>query len=423
MSSWVEKLENHPLHETLAQLLNWVQIEVDEITDDISEVRRFENIIRRVQANLQSTDPELVAFGELDAFNNALRHQNIWQQVSTFSNNGNATHIRNANNHLTNSLNGKRWLIAPSIVGEQVEQEHLREAYDDLADKFQLLKEKLGNLEKEKTDLETTIENRRQEVDQQISQWQQQFSEAQEKRSENYQDWKNNLEKNVSESNKELVNKTESTLEKLESDTSTFLLRLSEQSEQKHNRIQELYELASGDSISGGYAKTAKEESDQANLWRKISIGFIVVTVIWLLSAFWLYSSGGFHTVVSQIASPTEVASENIGINLASLDWSRYLLTFSITGVLLFGAGYAGQQSTRHRDEARRTQRFALQVKALDPYISSLPEEEQIHIKKSLTEKFFDGVGERSSSDGEIHIPASMTGKLFQAVIDNVKGK
>lgn len=265
MSSWAEKLENHPLHETLIQLLNWVQVEVDEITDDISEVRRFENIIRRVQANLQSIDAELVAFGELDAFNNALRHQNVWQQVNSFSQNGNAAHIRNANNHLTNALNGKQWLVAPSTVGEQVEQQHLREAYDDLADKFQLLKEKFGNLEKEKSDLEITIENRRQEVDQQISQWQQQFSEAQEKRSNNYQDWKSNLEKNVSESNKELINKTESKLEKLESDTSVFLSRLSEQSEQKHNRIQELYELASGDSISGGYAQTAKEESVQAN--------------------------------------------------------------------------------------------------------------------------------------------------------------
>lgn len=423
MSSWAEKLENHPLHETLIQLLNWVQVEVDEITDDISEVRRFENIIRRVQANLQSIDAELVAFGELDAFNNALRHQNVWQQVNSFSQNGNAAHIRNANNHLTNALNGKQWLVAPSTVGEQVEQQHLREAYDDLAEKFQLLKEKFGNLEKEKSDLEITIENRRQEVDQQISQWQQQFSEAQEKRSNNYQDWKSNLEKNVSESNKELINKTESKLEKLESDTSVFLSRLSEQSEQKHNRIQELYELASGDSISGGYAQTAKEESVQADRWRIISLGFIVVTVIWLLSAFCFYSSGGFHTAGSQVKPLTEVTSENTEANMASLDWSRYLITFSITGVLLFGAGYAGQQSTRHRDEARRTQRFALQVKALDPYISSLPEEEQINIKKSLTEKFFDGVGEQSSTDGEIHIPASMTGKLFQAVIDNVKGK
>ncbi|WBA17868.1 hypothetical protein [Salinivibrio kushneri] len=423
MSSWATKLENHPLHETLTQLLSWVQISVDDITGDISEVRRFENVIRRVQANLNNIDSELVAFTELDSFNNALRHQNIWQQVNTFSSNGNAAHIRNANNHLTNALNGKQWLVAPSIVGEQVEQDHLREACDDLADKFQLLKEKFDNLEKEKAELETTIENRRQEIDQQISQWQHQFSEAQEKRSESYQDWKRDLEKNVSESNKELINKTESKLEKLESDTSIFLSRLSEQSEKKHIRIQELYELASGDSITGGYAQTAKNESDQANLWRKISIGFIVVTAIWLLSAFFFYSSGGFHAAVSQLSYSTEAASENNVVDIATLDWSRYLLTFSITGVLLFGAGYAGQQSTRHRNEARRTQRFALQVKALDPYISSLPEEEQINIKKSLIEKFFDGVGERSSSDGEIHIPASMTGKLFQAVIDNVKGK
>ncbi|MGY5537713.1 hypothetical protein [Vibrio brasiliensis] len=423
MSIWTERLENHPLQETLNHLISMVQIEVDGITDDISEVRRFENVLRRVQQNLTQVDAELVAFNELDAFNSALRHQNLWNQVSSFHSNGNAAHIRNANTQLTNALVNKFWLVARMEGGLQVEQEHLRELYDDLASKYQDLKSKLSSLEEEKDELESTIENRRLEVDQQISQWQQLFSEAQEKRSENYQDWKNSIAQNIGSSNKELINKTESKLEELESDTVTRLSRLSEESQQKHNRIQELYELASGDSISGGYAQTAKEESDQANLWRKISLGFIVVTVIWLLSAFGLYSSGELHTVDSSIEQSTEIASDSIKTRVASLDWSRYLLTFSITGVLLFGAGYAGQQSTKHRDEARRTQRFALQVKALDPYISSLPEGEQINIKKSLTEKFFDGVGERSSLDGEIHIPASMTGKLFQAVIDNVKGK
>ncbi|HBV76925.1 MULTISPECIES: synaptonemal complex protein 1 [Vibrio] len=423
MSNWAEKLNSHPLHDTLDQLLTWVQLDIDGITDDVSEVRRFENVIRRVQHNLKQVDPELVATNELDTFNSALRNANVWNQVSSFHNNGNAAHIRNANNHLTNALASKYWLVSPMEGGPKVEQDQLREIYDDLASKFHDLKDKFESLQNEKSELETVIENRRKEVDQQISQWQQQFSEAQDKRSESYQDWKNNLEKNVSESNKELIDKTESKLERLESDTSMFLSHLSEQSEQKHNRIQELYELASGDSISGGYAQTATGESNQANLWRKISLGFIVVTVIWLLLAFGLYSLGKLHTVDSSLEQSTEIVSDSIRTRSASLDWSRYLLTFTITGVLLFGAGYAGQQSTKHRDEARRTQRFALQVKALDPYISSLPEEEQINIKKSLIEKFFDGVGERSSVDGEIHIPASMTGKLFQAVIDNVKGK
>lgn len=87
MSNWTEKLNSHPLHDTLDQLLTWVQLDIDSITDDVSEVRRFENVIRRVQHNLKQVDPEFVATNELDAFNSALRNANVWNQVSSFHSN------------------------------------------------------------------------------------------------------------------------------------------------------------------------------------------------------------------------------------------------------------------------------------------------------------------------------------------------
>ncbi len=424
MSNWTEKLNSHPLHDTLDQLLTWVQLDIDSITDDVSEVRRFENVIRRVQHNLKQVDPEFVATNELDAFNSALRNANVWNQVSSFHSNGNAAHIRNANSHLTNALASKYWLVSPMEGGSKVEQEQLREIYDDLASKFQDLKDKFDNLQNEKSELETVIENRRKEVDQQISQWQQQFSDAQEKRSENYQDWKSSLEKDIRDDSKQLKTDTVEELNSLKTEALSALENLKTQSEDKHKKIQELYELASGDSISGGYTKTAKNEEKQANLWRWLSLSFVLATV------FWIYSAYDEYRVVppSEAKVTTAVEKKHI-LHTDSLkeadgfNWSKYLLTFSLTGVLLFGAGYTAQQSSKHREEARRTRRFALQVKALDPYISSLDFQDQTEIKKKLTEKFFNGVDHTTSLPDTPSVSPKVVSQLVQALTDIAKGK
>jgi hypothetical protein len=100
-------------------------------------------------------------------------------------------------------------------------------------------------------------------------------------------------------------------------------------------------------------------------------------------------------------------------------NWQQFLLSVSLTGVLLFGAAYSGQQSNRHRDNEKKFRWFALQMKALDPYISSLDPEEQKELKKTLSEKFFNGVHEQESKGNLVDEHA--VGYIAKAIVDGIK--
>jgi hypothetical protein len=60
-------------------------------------------------------------------------------------------------------------------------------------------------------------------------------------------------------------------------------------------------------------------------------------------------------------------------------------MSFSLTAVLLYGAAYSAQQSTKHRNNEKRARWFALEIKAIDPFISSLPESDQQTTIRSRT--------------------------------------
>ncbi|WP_210467703.1 hypothetical protein, partial [Vibrio crassostreae] len=97
-----------------------------------------------------------------------------------------------------------------------------------------------------------------------------------------------------------------------------------------------------------------------------------LATVFWIYSAYDEYRAESPSQVkVTATVKQSPISHTSSTEKVEGFNWSKYLLTFSLTGVLLFGAGYTAQQSSKHREEARRTRRFALQVKALDPYISS----------------------------------------------------
>ena len=58
-------------------------------------------------------------------------------------------------------------------------------------------------------------------------------------------------------------------------------------------------------------------------------------------------------------------------------------MSFSLTAVLLYGAAYSAQQSTKHRNNEKRARWFALEIKAIDPFISSLPESDRIGFQRA----------------------------------------
>jgi len=184
---------------------------------------------------------------------------------------------------------------------------------------------------------------------------------------------------------------------------------------QKHESILELYQLTAGDSVGAGYIKNADEEKSQADIWRRISVGFIVATICWMLFAYYSNSKPSYDTALTlqistQQAEETKSESDkkdktqtvtdssaNNGYQVSKqIPWALLFITFSISGILLWGSAYSAQQSTKHRKNEKRTRWFALEVKAIDPFISSLNSEQQNALKKELSEKMF---GQFSNED------------------------
>ena len=83
----------------------------------------------------------------------------------------------------------------------------------------------------------------------------------------------------------------------------------------------------------------------------------------------------------------------------SGISWSQLLKAFSVTGVLLFGAAYSAKQSNIHRQNEKRTRWFALEVKAIDPFIASLKEDDRKALKNELSKRLFGQKDENNEKD------------------------
>ncbi|MGF6861575.1 chromosome segregation ATPase [Rhodobacteraceae bacterium MBR-64] len=107
MSRWSEQFANHPIHETLRQLREWVFIDIEDIdSDHEAEQRRLLKAIDTIKAVVEGLDPELFPEAELTQLNNHLRDQNFWNQLNSYSSDGNVGQLKSANDHITSQIHG-----------------------------------------------------------------------------------------------------------------------------------------------------------------------------------------------------------------------------------------------------------------------------------------------------------------------------
>lgn len=462
MNRWSEQLKNHPVHEAINQLEVWVSTEFDDISEEeLSERNRFMKVIGLHKEVLQDIDADIIPFNQLDGLNKQLRTAQIWNQAHSYSENNNIAHLKAANDHLSTLLT-QLCLLIPLVENERDsskrdDTESFEYGFRALIKKKEALEQELTKLKvdiekygSDVADLTSITEERKKETDAALSQWQQQFSDAQDKRSDNFNDWKNGIEKETKKTTTTIISNTDKEVATFKEKIEVTLDQLESDSNTKHKAILELYELASGDSISGGYAQTANKERSQSNFWRFISYVFIIAAVVWLYTA---YQQSGI-TLVNQpsevINQPAqemfdlkdtskvenrgaieEVTRDKVVNNITEEKnseksstsrylWQHILLSFSLTGVLLFGAGYAARQAHSHRSTEQKTRWFALQVKALDPYISSMSPDDQRDLKKQLADKFFNGI-ENSSVDDKSSLDTDSPSSIIKSITDLVK--
>ena len=425
MNRWKEQLENHAINKTLIDLLSFVEVTLDDTNADLEiEKRRIIKVLRVFQYALTQLDPELVPFNLLDNLNQNLGHQNIWNQLKMFSQNGNYQHLTNANNHINHCLNN---LVQLTALAEKSISEKPIKGLEEEVDAFtKTIDEKKNNLEKNVNNANATAYNvekrleellnavdvNKQQTNKLITSWQDQFNGDQKRRNEEFANDKitrnaqhlqliRQIETNTKKEISDLISGSQEKLYQSKKDFDQKIGEYISNATDKHNEILDLYELVAGDSVASGYLKNAEDERKQANLWRWIAIFFINITVGWTALSFFLG-----NTINEQ------------GIIL----WGQVIKAFSVTGVLLFGAAYSARQSNVHRQNEKKTRWFALEIKAIDPFIASLGEEDRKALKNKLSERLF---GHHNGEDDKDHkiIDEHAFSTIVKGITDILKAK
>lgn len=134
--------------------------------------------------------------------------------------------------------------------------------------------------------------------------------------------------------------------------------------EDKNTQINKLLGDAAGRVIVSDYAVSAEQEKTAANWLRMGSLLCMGLIVIIAGYSFW----------------------ESIG---QSFDLSNSLLRLALVFLLSVSAAYLARESTKHRQQQYTHPQTSLDLKAINPYIASLPEEEQHKIKSEIAQRIF----------------------------------
>lgn len=424
MNRWEEQFTNHPLHQTLKDAESLISTEKEDAKEqDMSEKRRAHKLLYAFTETLANLDPELVPFNNLDSINNQIRHANVWNQLTAYSQNGNPANLQNANDHLSATLAHLCQLLSIAKTSESNESiKPLEKSLDEFAKAITSKKDELqsaiaghkGELNKQQqelTSLTSSLQQKKQETDQMLTEWQKQFSEAQNTRNETFatdqkartaefNKWSKETSEGIEKKFDELFKTTSVKISKTETDFSKVIAEHTRDAEEKHGRILELYELTATDSVGGGYMQNAENEMKQANFWRWATIVFIILTAAW--------------TGISYFTGP--IAGDETGAGLLG----KVLKAFSVTGVLLFGAVYSAKQSNTHRQNEKRNRRFALEVKAIDPFIASLEPTDQQALKRALSERLF-GRNENDHDGDNKVIEEHALKTVYSGIVDILK--
>lgn len=378
MSQWSQDFKNHGIHITLGELEDFLKGDVGEVSEEFSSaLMRINKFLSCLRKSIGRADPDIFPLAELGELDNQLRSSGLYDCLSAYEQSRTLDHLSDANDAIDFTLLPRfdKFLISrfteESLVSSYDIQDILNsfakfanEKINDLSEVHNEQQVKVNQLASLAEEIRTKLERIESDTNTRNQQWLLETKTIQDQQSTTFNNW----------------------MDKIQSDVS-----------KKHQNILELHGLVAEDAVSAGYLNDGEKEKSQANLWRKISVGFIAITSLWLFASFILaYFSGD--------GSSTKF-------------WESMVRTFSLSGVLMFGAIYAARQSKSHRDQERRARWYGLEMKALDPYISSLNKNDKNELKKRLAASYFSGhrrldQSEISSGKGE-----KINSQIFDALI------
>lgn len=165
-----------------------------------------------------------------------------------------------------------------------------------------------------------------------------------------------------------------------------------EHSKKIHSQIDELLGQTASKVLLVDYANTADSEKKSADIMRNLSLGCMCLTGVVLCFALYESLSSG-------------------------LDWKQAIFKAFTAIALSVPAAYLARESAKHRNQEHINRRISLDLRAITPYIATLPSEEQNKIKSEVASKIF-GAQESGSVTSD-NYPINVQ-ELVKSIIEKI---
>ena len=392
MSAEKNNFQSHEVHEILNNLIDYMHENSDTSNKkSSSNLARLNKILIKTRAVIRSIDPDFYPANELDKIRDMIMSENIITQVTDVIRTNASFDYQLANPELEELTRSVYILSGMSDKNEEMDKlkkletsiARRHQTYESefinlklaLENELEETREKINrirSLEKELQDrslqAKETLENNLSMLANDRNSRMSEFSKEQAMREEIFKNQSNEIIKMISSSAEKAYSSQEETIKQKTNQLLEIIEKSEDDIKSKHQSIKDIHELVAEDGIAGGYKKNAEDEKRAANMWRWITLGCYSLIIIWVL----FKNRLGFETFINNEAQ-----------------WPVLAITISITAIALIAANFSSKQSRIHAANEHKMRWFALEVKAIDPFISSLPEPERTELKRQLSEKLF----------------------------------
>lgn len=189
------------------------------------------------------------------------------------------------------------------------------------------------------------------------------YTDAQNKHHANIKSELEDTEERLQRLKKDIESYEEVIQSELEKSTELYI-KTQENIDEKQNQINDILGLVSGRAVAGDFETSAADEKKMADWLRYGSLACMGLIVIIVGTSFWETTQDDFM-------------------------WQNSIVRIILATILSFPAAYLAKESTKHRQQQYQHLQTSLDLKALDPYIASLPDNEQHKIKIEIANRIF----------------------------------
>lgn len=392
MSIWTDRVKTHQLWqnlEALGPVIDQALAREGADTLALEGLNRLKVALAFVGRRLAGADPYLLHPGPLDSISSVI--QSATSEVQSFISNGSSGHITNANSHGDNALAYLAQLNVPVVTTDFVALRDAADSYRAAVEKnmaaldgtIAKTRKEFESLNVRLSELATEVTTEKQRLTSLASDYQLQFSAAQESRNKAHADAQEarqdkftgileDYSQKLSEQNlafgkqrEELLKQHEEDLTKFSKQYSESALGLLKEMETQKSQVEKLVGVIGNLGVTSGYQKTAHQARWHALVWQGIAIitlGSIVLMAYYLVLP-----------LVQQDSFP----------------WGPFATRVFLTLPIAVLAAYAISQADKYQQVERRSQKLALELEAIGPFLATLPSEKQEEFRLKIGERSF----------------------------------